>query len=213
MPEYKSTWFDKHGADGALALRTLPYAVIGFVFAFGSILAVSGFHWWTLPVGIIAGLGVGYLPILLGHGAGRTYQHFMMDGSSTPYAEQYSYQQSLVMRGEIDAALESFEAVIASEPTAVSPRVKAAELYLRERQNHTRSAELFRDIQRIPTISTGEDVFATNRLVDLLIGPLNDPGRALVELRRLVERYPNTPAAENARQALATLKARMNSPQ
>ncbi len=211
MPtEYKPTWFDKHGPEGAMALRTLPYAVIGFVFAFGAVLAISGFHWWSLPAGLAAGLFAGYFPIMLGHGAGRTYQHLMMDGTSTPYVEQYSYQQALVMRGEVDAALESFEAVIASQPAAVVPRVKAAELYVRERQNHARAAELFREIQRIPSVATGEDVYATNRLVDLLIGPLNDPGRALVELRRLADRYPSTPAAENARQALATLKGRMN---
>jgi TolA-binding protein len=37
---------------------------------------------------------------------------------------------------------------------------------------------------------------------------LNDPGRALVELRRLIERYPGSAAADRARDALATLKAR-----
>ena len=52
--------------------------------------------------------------------------------------------------------------------------------------------------------------YATNRLVDLYIGPLNDPRRALVELRRLIETRPATDAAEHARRSLADLKARMN---
>ncbi|HEX3867480.1 MAG TPA: hypothetical protein VHV78_12045 [Gemmatimonadaceae bacterium] len=134
----------------------------------------------------------------------------MVDGHSTPYAEQYSYQQALVMRGELDAALESFEAVIAENPTGVAPRIKAAELYDREKRDHRRAAELFRDAQRIPSITTGEFVYVTNRLVDLFVGPLGDPGRALVELRRLMDRCPGSAAAKSARQALTVIKARMN---
>ncbi|HLJ18563.1 MAG TPA: tetratricopeptide repeat protein, partial [Stellaceae bacterium] len=117
-------------------------------------------------------------------------------------------QQALVMRGQIDAALASYEAVIAERPDAVDARLRAAEVYLKERADHRRAAELFRAVQRIATITPGQDVYVTNRLVDLLTGPLDDPGRALVELRRLIERYPDSPAAGHARQALAALRAR-----
>jgi len=68
--------------------------------------------------------------------------------------------------------------------------------------------ELLRDAQRLPTIAVGQDVYVSHRLVDLFTGPLNEPGRALVELRRLIERYPASAAAEQARKALAELKAR-----
>jgi hypothetical protein len=88
--------------------------------------------------------------------------------------------------------------------------VKAAELYSREKRNHARAAELFREIQRTPGLTAGEDVYATNRLVDLLTGPLEDPGRALGELRRLVDRYPGSAAAVHARAALVTLKLRVH---
>lgn len=47
---------------------------------------------------------------------------------------------------------------------------------------------------------------ATNRLVDLLTGPLRDPGRAAVELRRLIDRHPTSTAAAHAREALAKIK-------
>ena len=46
--------------------------------------------------------------------------------------------------------------------------------------------------------NTGQYAYATNRLVDLLTGPLNDPGRAMGELRRLIDRAPQSPAAVNA---------------
>jgi hypothetical protein len=69
-----------------------------------------------------------------------------------------------------------------------------------------RAAELFRDAQRIPAIDVGEDVYVANRLIDLYSGPLADPGRALVELRRLIDKYPRSAAAGHARDALSALK-------
>ena len=112
------------------------------------------------------------------------------------------------MRGQIDDALASFEAILQGNPGAVRPRVRAAELYAREKGNHVRAAQLLTEVQHIEAAGTGDFVYATHRLVDLYTGPLNEPGRAMVELRRLIERLPGTPAADQAREALATLKAR-----
>src|SRR5262249_34200799 len=67
-----------------------------------------------------------------------------------------------------------------------------------------------REIQRIPTVTPGEDIYATNRLVDLLTGRLGEPARALTELRRLIDKYPDLPAAIHARGALAALKERLH---
>ena len=174
--------------------------------------ARRGFPWFAilglLLLPVVLGAAVCGVAFFLSAAAGATYKHLMVSGSTTPYKEQYSYQQALVMQGRLDDALESFEAVIAEKPESVDARVKAAELYARDKGNFARAAELFREVQRIPTVTTGENIYATNRLVDLLTGPLQNPGRALVELRRLIERYPGSAAAEHARGALAELKSR-----
>jgi hypothetical protein len=112
------------------------------------------------------------------------------------------------MRGQVDDALASFESSLQGNPDAVKPRVRAAELHSREKANHVRAAQLLAEVQRIPSAGVGDFVYATHRLVDLYTGPLNEPGRAMVELRRLIERLPGTPAADQARDALATLKER-----
>jgi tetratricopeptide (TPR) repeat protein len=210
-PAYKKTLFDRHGPGAVQHLRAFGYGLMVFGLVTGTLLSRVGWQWWVLPVGVIAGAAVGGMGFVLGELAGGTWKHFVVDGASTPYKEQYSYQQALVMRGQLDEALESFEAVIAEKPQEVDPRTKAAELYAREKKNHKRAAELFREIQRIETVTPGEYIYATNRLVDLLTGPLNDPGRALVELRRLIDRYPESTAANHAREALAVLKARVHS--
>ncbi len=145
-----------------------------------------------------------------GSAVGDGWKTIAVDGSSTPYREQFSYQQALVMQGRLDEALQSFEMIIAEQLLAVDARIRAAELYARDKQDPRRAAELFRDVQRIESVTSGEFMYATNRLVDLYTGPLVEPGRALVELRRLIERFPGTSAAEHARDALGRLKAQAN---
>ena len=85
-------------------------------------------------------------------------------------------------------------------------RLAAADLYMTHGANPKRAAELYREVQRMPTASSGQDVYASNRLADLYLGPLREPRRALVEFRRLIERYPGSRAADHARLALGTLK-------
>ncbi len=60
---------------------------------------------------------------------------------------------------------------------------------------------------RDPRCTVGEEVYSANRLADLLIGPLGQPGRAIVELARLADRYPKSVVGERARQAMRSLKA------
>jgi predicted Zn-dependent protease len=114
------------------------------------------------------------------------------------------------MQGKVNEALTSFEDLIAASPGAVQPRLRAAELYAKH-GTPRRAAELLRDARRSPAITAGEDMYATNRLVDLLVGPLGDPGRACVELRRLIDRYPRSTNAQHAREALARIKEQMAS--
>jgi len=215
--EYKTTLFDRHGAAASDIVRAWGYGLMVFGITMGgiSLSMVAGgatptLLQWVEALGISAVLGAvtGVSGLLIGGAAGKGWKHIMVDGSTTPYEEQYSHEQSLVMRGQIDAALASFEAIVQGNPDAVKPRVRAAELYSREKGDHLRAAQLLAEVQRIKTAGVGDFVYATHRLVDLYTGPLNEPGRAMVELRRLIERLPGTPAADQARDALATLKAR-----
>jgi tetratricopeptide (TPR) repeat protein len=214
-PEYKPTIFDRLGPVAGIYMHAVAYAVLVFAMSVvGGFIMIAG---GKLPstllsvvevlfVALLFAIAVAVVSMFVTNAAGDTYAHLMVNGSTTPYREQYSYQQALVMQGRVDDAIESFEAIIEQQPSAVDARIKAAELYAREKGNAARAAALFRDAQRIPTIGIGEDVYVANRLVDLYNGPLGDPGRALVELRRLIDKYPRSAAAEHARDALAALK-------
>lgn len=148
--EYQRTFFDRHGPDAGHLLRAWLYGFVVFGLVLSAMTSQLGFSFVGFLAAAGAGTVAGAIGAWLGEASGNTYKRFMVDGMSTPYVEQYSYQQALVMQGRIEDALESFEAVIAERPDAFDARVKAAELYSRDLKNHARAAELFRQAQRIP---------------------------------------------------------------
>lgn len=205
---YKSTLFDRHGPDAVRRVLAVGYGLMVFGLLFGvSGTLMPGATVMRLVVSIAGAALTSGLAFYLSEGVGAAWNQIMYKGSSTPYVEQFSYQQSLVMQGRVDEALASFEAVIAEAPNQISARIKAAELYLRDSRDVTRACELLKQVQRIAEVTPGEDVYVSNRLADLLAGPLGKPGAALVELRRLVDRYPELPAATHAREAIARIKS------
>ena len=207
MSEYQPTLFDRHGPATADRVKAASYGVTVFGLVFGVLTLASGhLSFWTLLWAVAAGGATAAFGIGIGSAAGKTWHTLMASGASTPYENQYSYQQALVMQGKVTEALASYEEIIAASPKAIEPRVLAAELYAKEDTGARRAAELLREVQRIHNLPSGRDVYVTNRLVDLLLGPLSDPGRAAVELRRLIVRYPNSAAAERAKDALERVK-------
>lgn len=205
-PSYKVTFFDRHGPDGVLRIRAAAYAlgvlgtILGVCIARGAPVVVTLVLCLTLPPLTLFG------SLWISRGAGAAMRYVTAGGSSTPYEEQYSQEQALVMRRDYATALELFEQRIARAPGDARVRIAAADLYATHGENPRRAADLYREVQRLPSVGIGQDVYASNKLADLYLGPLGDPRRALVEFRRLIERYPGSVAANHARLALANLK-------
>ena len=125
MNPYKPTLFDRRGPDAAQLLQALGLGLLVFGVTSGALLLQIGFQWWELPVGAGAGALSGSVGWFIGEAVGGGWKRAAVDGSSTPYERQFSYEQSLVMKGRVDDALASFEAVIATEPELIVPRIKA----------------------------------------------------------------------------------------
>lgn len=214
---YKLTFMDRHGPDGSLMLRAIGPASLASALsaaAFGLLGTKLGLDGLALIAFTLVGAGTLFvaciaIAVRLGHAAGRLMQRVTLGGSTTPYEEQFSQEQALVMQRDFAAALMLFEQRIATDPNEPRSRIAAADLYANQGGDPGRAAELYREVQRHPAVSVGHDVYVSNRLADLYLGPLNNPGRALVELRRLVQRYPGSAAAAHARVAIANLKEGM----
>lgn len=208
---------DRNGPDAGVKIRTARYALMVFPLALALWSAVVtqklGMTGKTSVVIIVLGavatsVVAYYAGLASANSAGAVARAYTMpSGSSTPYEEQFSYQEALAARGDVAGALESFEAVIAERPGVAAPRLKAADLYARQGRNPRRAAALLREVRDLPGASARDRLYAASRLVDLYDGPLDEPGRALVELRRLIELHPGTDVAAGARTAIARIKA------
>ncbi|MDQ3950682.1 MAG: tetratricopeptide repeat protein [Gemmatimonadota bacterium] len=216
-PRYRPTLLDRLGPDGINRVKVLPAAgACAIIAMFAGAYAAARQGWPVaviIPVVLLLALAVGALAwltvIKLVDAAGAGFGAFIApSGGSTPGAPDYSYQDALVMQGDVAGAVESYESIIAATPGIVDARIRAADLYAGAGRNPQRAADLFREVQRIPNVLPTADLYASNRLVDLYSGPLRQPGRAIVELRRIEKRYPRSAAAAHAPRAIAALKAR-----
>lgn len=203
---YKQTFMDRHGPEGALRIRAFGYGMMCFGLAFGVAIIRGAPLIPTLVLSATLGVVAFFGSLRIGQAAGDTMKYFTQGGSSTPYEEQYSREQALVMQRNYTAALELFEQRISATPGDARVRIAAAELYMTHGDNPKRAAELFREVQRMPGVAIGQDVYVSNKLADLHLGPLKEPRKALVEFRRLIDRYPGSTAAKHARMALTNLK-------
>ena len=216
---YRRTLLDRLGPDGATLLRARAVAAVTFAVTFLIVSGVSPLRPGTAGHPVLSGLIGGALAAVfmyalmtrLPAAAGAAALSVTApSGRSTPYEEQYSYEESLAARGDVPGALAAFERIIAERTAAVAPRLRAAELYAGRGNDPARAAALFREVRAIPDVTARDALYACSRLVDLYDGQLDDPGRALVELRRIIEMYPASPAAHHARQVLPRLKAALH---
>jgi hypothetical protein len=214
---YKLTFFDKHGPEGGNHLKALGQSLFVFGLALpmfgvlgGGDPPALGLTGWRLIVFTLGGsLTLGGLSLFVavkgGSLAGQGASHVYMGGASAP-EDSFSVEQSLIMQRDYAGAAHLFEQRIIATPTDVRVLVAAADLYRTFAENPTRAAELYKSVQRLPEVASGHDVYVSNKLADLYLGPLKEPRRALVEFRRLIQRYPGSVTEKHARMALANLK-------
>ena len=213
---YKRTLFDKHGPEAADLARTFVSLIIpvvaGALIGVGT--AVKRGNGPSLVVlsafagAILFGVAWWLFVTRFSRGAGSLFGEFIQPSASGSYERQYSREDAMVMRGDVGGALTSFEEIILESPNDPQPRLRAAELYARGGQRE-RAEELYRSVQRLPRVATNDDVYASNRLVDLYLAWPGHETRGLRELRRLIDTYPGSDVAERARAGLVNLKSKL----
>lgn len=210
---YKVTFMDRHGPEGGLRIKAIAYGSMVGAISFSAIMLIMAQGGRTpgpitVLIAALVGYGAGRGAWAIASKAGDAAQYFTAGGSSTPYEEQFSQEQALIMQRDYAGAAACFEQRIkVAEPTPdIRAVIAGADVYREHGLDFERAAALYRRAQKLPTLTPGQDVYVANKLADLYLGPLKQPGKALVEFRRLIERYPNSRTADQARLALANLK-------
>ena len=195
-------------ATMAFLLLSPAFALIGYMLAdrilgwsLGSTLAfAAGFG---LAAGYTVKVGSTAFARWIGASAGSVV---VPSGATTPYQRQFSAIDALAISGRVEEALEAYESEVRATPHDVEVIVRTAELYIEHKRTPERAAELLRSVRRLPGVRPERVLYASHRLVDLYLGPLNDRGRAIVELRVIIDTFPGSQAATFAREGLARLK-------
>jgi hypothetical protein len=162
----------------------------------------------TLAGGVLGfGIGTGVARALLGAGARAAGSVYAPAGNSNSYTPTLSHIEALEARGDLDGAAEAWEIEIHEHPESAALLARAADFHLRLRKDPAAALSHYQRARALGTGTTDLRRYVQQKLVDLYLGPLNDEGRAMAELRRLIDAFPGTREAEAARVSLAELKA------
>lgn len=198
-----------NGLAGALVTGGAVLIVLVFVRALGGVAVSLPFA--VLLVVVAGAVGGGIQGAVVNTGGTLATALVQPSGRTTPYTPTFSHIQAIAIRGDLDGAAKAWADACAEHPANAQVWVKAADFHLRTLTDPLTALPLYQHVRDMPTASPELVRYASQKLVDLYLGPLADEGRALVELRRLIERFPGTVAADEARAALTKLKdARAN---
>ncbi len=161
-----------------------------------------------IPVGAAIGYAVGKtIGLFVVDGSGRVAQAFTLPATAGRRASEHSEIDTLEARGKYAEAASAWETVAIAHPDDPWPLVRSADLYARELGDPALAVERFDLARSIPGVKPELQRYATQKIIDLLLGPIGDRGRAMVELRMLIDRHPGSREAAGARDALRNLKA------
>jgi hypothetical protein len=185
---------------GAIALMGTVIAIILGVTTEPRALQLVGALWAVY--GLMVGITTGVLePVIDGLFNVLTNIGLMRAGGG------YSGIETLVARGHVMAAAEAYAERARNPRERVDATMRRAKL-LAESLRHPETAALELDNLRSTAMLSGRDDFRVGlALVELYERHLADPGRAMAELRRLIDRHPSARDARRLRTALADLKS------
>ena len=167
---------------------------------------------WAIPA-CMAGLGliVGTTQLLVvGSASGSAKSLYNPSGSSTPHTKEYSYPESLAMRGLYEEAVSAFELVIVEEKsTDPKPYFRIARIYRDDMERYEDAARWFKRALDEADMHSGQQALARKELVELYRVKLGTPQKAAPMLARLAEDMVGTPDGEWAAAELRDIKRSM----
>jgi len=184
--------------------------------------AIGGLVGWFLTLGrpapipvlgiflgaVLLGTLTTLFPIFMAGAAGRAALIALGSSGHAPARKkEYSFAQSLAVRGLFDKAIEAYEEAIREDPGDPEPYLRIGRIYRDELDRPDDAARWFRRARREARLTPGQELFVSRELVELYGKHLGRPEKALPELARMAEVYAGTPDGEWAAQELRRLKA------
>lgn len=202
-------WWEKVSRVDASSNAGFFVAVLmacGLIILAGAITGLLGGGWIPLMIAAVFVPALLFLALLHATALERGSQIFIAKGKSTPYVPQHSEIQALVARGRYTEAAEAYKAAIAADPADLVACEQLTQLALRELKDYELALFALRTAEQ----SAGDDRRRTGYallVANIYRDNLKDYGRTMVELRRILARYPGVPNADALRSEIDELKA------
>ena len=129
-------------------------------------------------------------------------------GSSTPPIKGHSAIEALVSEGRYQDAAVAYRREIAADPSDIEARSRLAQLLMDRLEDFTAAARYLKEAREVTT-NDRQKMGYSLRLIDLYRSRLNDRGKAMVELRRFIDTFPNSPHIDGVRRELSELLVEM----
>ncbi len=129
-------------------------------------------------------------------------------GSSTPPLKGYSAIEALVAQGRYQDAAAAYRREIAADPSDSEARSRLAQLLMDRLEDFTAAARYLKEAREVTT-NDRQKMGYSLRLVDLYRSRLGYRGRAMVELRRFIDTFPDSPHIDGVRRELSELLVEM----
>jgi hypothetical protein len=127
-------------------------------------------------------------------------------GLSRP-SDGYSAEEAMAAQGHVEAAAEAYRLRAGTGGSRVDALIRRAQLLAGPLGTPLAAAGELEALQReSERLSPAEDMRLGLALTELYEQKLQDPGRAMVELRRLIDRYPHARQCRELRTLLAALR-------
>ena len=175
--------------------------------------AVGGLIGWRWEVGFLPGLVVGaafgylFMTFLVVKGATAFARTFLGPSDATlPRKRDYSQAESFVSFGQFEDAIAAYEVAVAEHPEDCEPYIRIARLYRDKLARLDEAVFWFKRARKDAVMDGGHDLVVTREIIEIYRDKLAMPKRAIPELARIVERFPNDPQADWARKDLQELR-------
>ena len=129
-------------------------------------------------------------------------------GSSTPPTKGYSAIEAMVAGGRYQDAAVAYQREIAADPSDTEARSRLAQLLIDRLEDFTAAARYLKEAREVTTNDRRKMGYSL-RLVDLYRSRLGDRGKAMVELRRFIDTFPDSPHIDGVRRELSELLVEM----
>ncbi len=161
-----------------------------------------------LPLGIAAVFAPVFVVVGVLHGTAldRGARLMTAKGTSTPYIPQHSNIQALVAKGAYAEAARAYRDEIAAQPSDLVACEQLAQLALHELKDWELALFAVREAERRAPDARRRAGFALLG-ANICRDNLRDYGKTVVELRRVLARYPEVPNAAALRAEIEELKA------